>query len=78
MPDGGAGMVILSETQVRIMVLLEKGRSNREIGVALHLSVAGIEYHMGRLFQKTGATSRVSLALWWREYRQVNPFERAV
>ena len=70
-------MFLPTETQVRILMLLEKGRSNREIGRALSLSVAGVEYHLARLFRQTGTTSRVSLALWWREYRAVNPFERA-
>jgi DNA-binding CsgD family transcriptional regulator len=65
-------MFLPTETQVRVLLLLEKGRSNSEIARALSLNVAGVEYHLARLLKLTGASNRVALALWWREYRSAN------
>jgi DNA-binding NarL/FixJ family response regulator len=36
-------MFLPTETQVRVLLLLEKGRSNSEIARALSLNVAGVE-----------------------------------
>ena len=69
-------MFLPTETQFQILMLLEKGLSNQAIARRVSLSVAGVEYHLGRLFEQTSTSNRVALVVWWREYRSVNPFTR--
>ena len=56
-------------TQIRVLALLERGYSNRRIAEALSVSRSAVEYHLTRLFRRTGQHNRVALALWWREHR---------
>ncbi|TDV34588.1 helix-turn-helix transcriptional regulator [Actinophytocola oryzae] len=52
----------LSQTEVRITELIRDGRTNRQIAVALRVSEKNVEYHLSRLFAKTGSRTRVDLA----------------
>lgn len=38
--------------------LVAEGATNREVAVELHLSVKGVEYHLGNIFRKLGIDSR--------------------
>ena len=69
-------MFLPTETQHRILELLRTGPTNKAIARRLNLSVSAVEYHMTRLFERTGTTNRVELILWWVDYSQVNPFEQ--
>jgi DNA-binding NarL/FixJ family response regulator len=69
-------MFMPTETQFRILELLKQGQSNKAMAHKLSLSVAAIEYHMHRLFDLTGTANRVELAVWWKDYSRVNPFDR--
>ncbi len=74
--DGMSRVFMPTETQFEVLEQLGKGHSNKEIARALNLTVAAVEYHMHRLFDLTNTANRVELALWWVEYRAVNPFDR--
>lgn len=71
-------MFLPTETQFAILELLQRGLSNKTLAARLSVTEAGIEYHVHRLFAKTGTSNRVELAIWWQAYRRVNPFERAL
>jgi DNA-binding NarL/FixJ family response regulator len=71
-------MFLPTQTQYRILEHLRRGYSNKQIAAAVSLSVPAVEYHIHRLFHLSDTTNRVELAIWWTEYRAVNPFTRAV
>ena len=50
---------LLSDREREIATLMVRGRSNREIGEALHLSPETIKAHVARLVRKLGASNRV-------------------
>ncbi|MFC0547888.1 helix-turn-helix transcriptional regulator [Kutzneria chonburiensis] len=52
----------LSATELRIATLIRHGRTNRQIAVALQMSEKTVEYHLSRVFTKTGARTRVDVA----------------
>ena len=50
-----------SATEERIVALISRGRTNRQIGSELGLSEKTVESHLTRLFAKSGCRSRVAL-----------------
>jgi len=52
----------LSEREVEVLRLLAEGKSNREIGAALVISLNTVERHINHIFQKTGVANRVAAA----------------
>jgi DNA-binding CsgD family transcriptional regulator len=50
---------LLSEREREVAALMVSGRSNREIGDALHLSADTVKASVGRLVRKLGASNRV-------------------
>ena len=52
----------LSGTELQIGTLIRRGRTNRQIAVALRMSEKTVEYHLSRVFTKTGARTRVGVA----------------
>ena len=68
-------MFIPNHPQIRVLNLLVKGTSNKQMAATLSVSVPTIEYHLHRLFTATDATNRVELAMWWREFLET-PFHR--
>jgi DNA-binding CsgD family transcriptional regulator len=61
-PRAGDGRSSLSDTEMRIVEEIRRGRTNRQIGLALLLTEKTVEYYLSRLFVKTGCRSRVDLA----------------
>ncbi len=55
-PDG------LSEREVEVLRLIAAGRSNREIGEALFISLNTVARHVSNIFAKTGAANRAEAA----------------
>lgn len=55
--------VPLSSFEVEILQLISRGLSNEQIGAAVSLSPWTIKYHVAKLMEKLGATSRVTLAV---------------
>lgn len=54
----------LTDRQRQIVGLVALGKSNREIGIELHLSEGTIKEYIGRLFRKLSLSNRTALALW--------------
>ena len=54
----------LTNRQLAILCLLTKGKTNREIGLALNISEKTVEKHLCQLFKKLGVASRVETAVW--------------
>jgi DNA-binding CsgD family transcriptional regulator len=65
-PVGSATM-----REVQVAELIAEGRSNRQIAEELVLSERTVETHVANLFSKLGASSRVEVARWVLERRQV-------
>lgn len=50
----------LSGREIEVLQLVAKGKSNREIGKALHISTATVKTHLVRIFDKLGVTDRTA------------------
>ncbi len=55
-PD--SSLVALTRMEVKILALLGRGQSNKEIAVKLGLSVKTVKNHLNNMFQKLGVTNR--------------------
>jgi DNA-binding CsgD family transcriptional regulator/tetratricopeptide (TPR) repeat protein len=64
-PDG------LSEREVEVLRLLAAGRSNREIGAELVLSVRTVERHIANIYLKTDTHTRTRATLYALEHHLV-------
>jgi len=53
-----ATLVALTKTEIRVMSLLGKGMSNKEIAASLGSSVKTIKNHLNSIFQKLGVSNR--------------------
>ena len=58
----------LTEREVEVLRLVADGRSNREIGEELVLSVRTVERHIANLYLKTGTHGRVEAASYAQAY----------
>jgi DNA-binding CsgD family transcriptional regulator len=52
----------LTTTEARLAALVAEGLANKEIAVALHMSVHTVEAHLTRIYRKLGIRSRAALA----------------
>ncbi|MFN0090822.1 MAG: ATP-binding protein [Acidimicrobiales bacterium] len=57
----------LTSREAAVLAQLIAGRSNREIGAALHLSVRTVENHLHRIYAKLGVASRVEAVVLARD-----------
>lgn len=57
----GPGLDALSDREREIAELVAEGRTNKEIGAALYLSVRTVERHLSHIFDKLGVSSRTQL-----------------
>jgi DNA-binding NarL/FixJ family response regulator len=57
-PDG------LSDREVEILRLVARGLSNKEIGLALHISPVTAKNHIAHIYEKTGIATRSAAALY--------------
>jgi len=59
----GKALEVLSKREKEIALLVSEGLSNQEIGEKLYISERTVKSHLGTIFDKTGAGSRLKLAL---------------
>lgn len=55
----------LTSRERQVWERLALGESNKEIARALGIGLTTVKTHVGSLYAKSGATSRVELARWW-------------
>jgi DNA-binding NarL/FixJ family response regulator len=58
MPSGVDG---LSGREIEVLALVASGRSNRDIGTALHLSALTVKSHLARIARKLGTGDRAEM-----------------
>jgi DNA-binding NarL/FixJ family response regulator len=68
-----AGLADLTDREREILLQVATGRSNSEIAVAEHLSVATVKTHVSRLLTKLGARDRAQLVVIAYETGLVRP-----
>lgn len=68
-----AGLAALSEREREVLALLARGRSNAEIGRALHISEPTVKTHITRLLSKLGARDRLQAVILAYELGFVEP-----
>jgi two-component system nitrate/nitrite response regulator NarL len=54
----------LTPRELEVIALVATGASNRDIAVQLHLSEETVKHHVTKIFEKTGQSNRVELALF--------------
>lgn len=59
--------------EIQILNLLLQGKRNREIGEVQGTTEQVIKNRMKLLLDKSGMSSRVELALWWRDKKDGLP-----
>lgn len=68
-PVPDSGDVHFTAREEQVLALVAAGLSNHQIAVDLHISETTVKTHLGNLFAKIGAVSRLQAALWHREHR---------
>ena len=67
----------LTDRERQVLAEVARGRSNREICQALHLSEATVKTHVGRILTKLNLRDRVQIVVFAYENRLVRPGEAA-
>ncbi|HWB78349.1 MAG TPA: HD domain-containing phosphohydrolase [Nannocystaceae bacterium] len=58
----------LSQREVEVVVLVARGKTNREIGTLLGISARTVQNHVAHIFDKLGVSSRAGAALFAMEH----------
>ena len=53
-----ASLVALTKTEIKVLALLGRGQSNKEIAASLDCSVKTVKNHLNSMFQKMGVSNR--------------------
>lgn len=56
-------MTLLSPKEVKVLTLVAKGYTDKEVGVKLKLSERTVQTYLGRILQKLRAKNRVNAAV---------------
>jgi DNA-binding CsgD family transcriptional regulator len=54
----------LSDRETEVMLLVARGKSNKEIGGALGISAKTVQHHVAHGYRKLGVSGRVGAAMW--------------
>lgn len=63
----------LTATEIKVMALLGKGQSNKEIAAALNCSVKTVKNHLNSIFQKLGVNNRTEAVVKAIEKGLISP-----
>ncbi|NKQ58637.1 hypothetical protein HFP15_37920, partial [Amycolatopsis sp. K13G38] len=63
----------LTDREVEVLRLIARGRSNKEVAAALHLSVKTVGRHVENLYTKIGVSSRAAAAVFAMQHRLLDP-----
>lgn len=63
----------LSEREVEVLRLIARGRTNKQVAAALHVSAKTVGRHVENLYVKIGASSRAAAALFAMGQRLLDP-----
>ena len=66
--DGAPAPFGLSPRELEVLRLVAQGKSNKEIGAALVISLNTVERHVKHVFEKTGAANRTEAAAYAHRY----------
>jgi DNA-binding NarL/FixJ family response regulator len=68
-----ATLVALTKTEIRVLALLGKGQSNKEIAAGLGCSVKTIKNHLNSIFQKLDVSNRTEAVVKGIEIGMISP-----
>ena len=63
----------LTKRERTVLELVRQGRANKEIALALHMSISTVKAHVRNIMQKTGSSNRIQLALGVHRPRSLAP-----
>ncbi|HET6795049.1 MAG TPA: HD domain-containing phosphohydrolase [Acidimicrobiales bacterium] len=63
----------LSDREVEVLRLIARGRTNKEVAAALHVSAKTVGRHVENLYTKIGTNSRAAAAVFAMEHRLLDP-----
>ncbi|MFW6250018.1 MAG: LuxR C-terminal-related transcriptional regulator [Alkalispirochaetaceae bacterium] len=66
-PNGSSNGSPLSAREQEVLALIAEGRSNKEIGSALFISLATVKWHSARIYEKLGVKNRTQAVARGRE-----------
>lgn len=73
--EGGSSPVALTKTEIRVLVLLGSGMSNKEIAAKMECSVKTIKNHLNAIFQKLEVSNRTEAVVKGIEMGLISPEE---
>jgi two-component system, NarL family, response regulator LiaR len=71
--DGGSSPVALTKTEIRVLVFLGSGLSNKEIAAKMECSVKTIKNHLNAVFQKLEVSNRTEAVVKGIEMGLISP-----
>lgn len=55
---------LLTDREEAVLLAVSRGKTNAEVGQALHISMSTVKFHVAGLMTKLAARNRVELAIW--------------
>ena len=55
---------ILTSRELKVLQSLATGKSNKQIAADLYVCEKTVEFHLGKLYSKTGVRTRVAAVVW--------------
>jgi DNA-binding NarL/FixJ family response regulator len=70
-----ASLVALTKTEIKVLALLGRGQSNKEIAASLECSVKTVKNHLNSMFQKLSVSNRTEAVVKGIEMGLISPEE---
>ena len=55
----------ITQREQEVLCLLAEGKSNKEIGLLLHITNRTVEFHLSNIYKKLKISSRIEAVLWY-------------